>query len=151
MRRCMAAISINWDQRSEASLESAVEPIAGMTVVAEEPIDGMTVVAEEPVDDVALVMASDGSTNEQPTSVEATTLLLALFYRSNLTQDDFQELISVVQLLSPHEIPVDYNSCIKLISADQDSEYQKTWFCNFCLKFVTISKSQRRCLEWENR
>lgn len=72
--------------------------------------------------------------------------LISLFFRGNFTQSAFKSVIEFTQLLTPIKLPKDFDKLMRQI--DQEKlNFTKNWFCQKCLKYVSLSQSKQRNCE----
>ena len=103
-------------------------------------------------DPLSVILMSE-SLEEAATSTDACTLLMMFFYRTSLTQSDFDELLAIFNLFSSVSVPNDFDLCARQIMPVYQhlSDYVKQWYCLKCCSFIQIEKYQRKCLQCNQR
>ena len=73
---------------------------------------------------------------------------LTLFFKGKFTQSALSTAIELSNISSPIKLPTSFDGLLNLITNKKTLvEYEKTWFCGYCLKsFLRLdNRFQRLC------
>lgn len=87
--------------------------------------------------------------NQDNSSLSEEDVMIAalnVFFTGKLTQVAFSQVTRLVNLVSPVQVPVNFDSYAKYLLKSNNDEimYKKTWFCDACFKTKTAPVVQMR-------
>jgi hypothetical protein len=85
---------------------------------------------------------------------------LTLFFKGKLTQSALSVTIELANITSSVKLPTSFDGLVNKIikknpkNKERNLDYDKTWFCGYCIKLTTVlerDRFQRECINCGSR
>ena len=94
------------------------------------------------------------------TEEELAAAYLTLFFKGKLTQSALSVTIELANITSSVKLPTSFDGLVNKIikknpkNKERNLDYDKTWFCGYCIKLTTVlerDRFQRECINCGSR